>query len=121
MLDLAPRTERRLQKVAAREGVDADALINRLLEQTISFPADTSDAQKRAAVLAYIHLSDHEVARLHAPDIAHFDAQLAEAAKATPEEVAEDEAEWETYTHAMNETRRASGERSLYREETAAP
>lgn len=82
-----------------------------------SAPSDTTDDEKHAAVLAYITMPAEEIARLHAPDIARLDAQLAEAAHATPDDIAAADAQWQAHKKAMNDTRRANGERLLFSED----
>ena len=145
MLDLAPDIEKTVRDYAKREGLSESDYIARLvknaaLQATLAPQAtlvptpkdaqvpdaraawqkriDASDDEKRAKVLEYISLSKEEAILRHAPSIAWLDAQLAEAENATPEEIAEAEAEWADFKHSMNETRRADGERLLYPEET---
>ncbi len=124
-LELSPQTQSRIIEYAAAAGVNVDEYINRLLEraapkkapaQPTPYPVftDKSDDDKRAAVLAYINLPPEEIARRHAPGIAYLQAQLDVAANASPEEIAQADAEWEAHKQAMNENRRITGERLLY-------
>ena len=87
-----------------------------MLDLSTLTPQDATDDEKRAALLAYIASPAKEIARLHAPGIARWDAQLAEAANATPDEIVAADAQWQAHKKAMNETRRENGERLLFRE-----
>lgn len=131
-LELAPRTENILQEYAAREGVNADEAIIRLVEAASTHPRITtvdelnlrvlqaqaheaiSGEAQRAAFHALLSLPKEEIIRRNAPSTALLRAKLDAAANATPEEIAEAEAEWQAHTQAMNENRRATGERLIY-------
>lgn len=108
-LDLAPEAETILREFAAKEGITPGEYISRLLP-TISAP-------RRAPRLRV--LPREEAIALNAPSIARFDRQLAEAANATPEEIAEAQAEWEAFKKAINDVRRENGERLVYAEPDA--
>ena len=118
MLDLAPETEASLEQEAAREGVSVDTLVRRFLlpRPALAMPAVavTSGEEIRARFLALLALPKEEIVQRNAPSIALLEAQLANAAEATPEEIAEAESDWEAQKRNLNESRRATGERLLY-------
>jgi hypothetical protein len=122
-LDLNPEVESQVLERARAAGTTASEYIAGLLRRVTPTPVASlpatpgkSDAEKRAGVLAYLTRSKEEIARRNAPSIALLQAQIEEAEHATPEEIAEADAEWETFKRAMNDTRRATGERPLYLE-----
>ncbi len=92
-------------------GAEVDA--GTRLTQQVNTAWARQDAQL-AAVFAYINAPKEEIIRLHAADIAHFDAELAAAANATPEEIAQADAEWEEHKQRMNAHRAMSGARLLF-------
>lgn len=134
MIELAPEIEKTVREPARPEGLSESDYIARLVQNvgpqpkavTPPSPApnvstwhkftDTSDDEKRAKVLEYIGLSKKEAIRRNAPSIARFQAKLDEAAKASPEEIAQAEAEWEAFKEAMNASRRLTGERLFFPE-----
>jgi hypothetical protein len=96
-LDLNPEVESQVLERARAAGTTASEYIAGLLRRVTPTPVASlpatpgkSDAEKRAGVLAYLTRSK--------------------------EEIAEADAEWETFKRAMNDTRRATGERPLYLE-----
>ena len=118
MLDIAPETETILAQEAVREGVSVDTLIRRILvpRSVVALPAIAapSGEEMRLHFLALLALPKEEVVRLNAPSIARLEAQLAEAAHATPEEIDQAESEWEAHKRSLNENRRSTGEGLLY-------
>ena len=123
MLDLAPEIENTVREFAQKKGLSANDYVAYLLKtapapasRTQQIPRDYTDDEKRAKVLEYIRLSKEEAIQRNAPSVAHLSAELAEAESATPEEVAEAEAEWLTHKLSMNENRRVTGEALLYAE-----
>lgn len=95
MLDLSPETESRLLEYAAREGIDPDEALNRLLR---------SVTPRR---LEAVEAADNPMLQL-------LQKQLREAENATPEEVARADAEWQQFQLNLNETRRTNDERLLF-------
>lgn len=133
MLDLSPEVETLVRENAQSAGVTESEYIARLVSDAVQTPKPKelgvpalslqarlkkSDDEKRAKVLELLSLSKEEAIARNAPSIAFLSAQLAEAENATPEEVAEANAEWEAYKKSMNDNRRLTGERLLYLEET---
>jgi hypothetical protein len=118
-LDLNPEIESSVREYAAAEGISIDDLLARHFppRSQARLPRTSStDAEKRAAVQALARMTREEIARLNAASIAHLQAKLDAAANATPEEIAQAEAEWDTHKQAMNENRRITGERPVYPE-----
>jgi hypothetical protein len=129
MLDIAPGLEREFTERAEANGMNADEYLARLLSTDRSQPAvrhdppparwyapapDHSAESQRVAIHALLDLPREEVIRRNAASIARFDAQLAEAARATPEEVGQANAEWEAHKRSMNEHRAATAELPLF-------
>jgi hypothetical protein len=112
-LELNSQAETILRQEAEREGVS----INDLILRTFSKPRRKLGAVARFAPRLRV-LPPEEARRQNAASIAYTQAQLAEAEQAAPEEIAEAETEWQTFQHAMNASRRASGERLLYKEDS---
>ena len=122
MLDLAPEIENTVLEYAAYEGVSVNELMARTFPRrqpqsaqawAPPLPDHSADAQ-RAAIHALLALPKEEIARLNAPSTAMLRAQLEEAAKATPEEIARADAEWEEHKRRMNAHRAVTGERPLF-------
>ena len=89
-LELSPEIETTVREYAAAEGVSIDDLMARY------FPPRRVPAED--------------------PVLQFLNAQIAEAQNATPEQIAEADAEWRDFRQSMNANRQANGERLLYPE-----
>ena len=127
MLVLAPDVEKTVLESAQKEGLSPSDFVARLLHaqtqvqtptpKTLDIAPDTipnaapfirrgpTDDEKRAPVLEYINLSREETRKRNAPSIARLREKIAEAENATPEEIAEAEAEWLDFKRSLNENR----------------
>ncbi len=94
MLDLAPEIEQTVRDAAAREGVSVNDVVAR----------------------KFITSQPSKVMPVEDPIWALLREQVAEAANATPEEIAADEAGYREWQQNMDAPRRANGERLLFPE-----
>jgi 2-keto-4-pentenoate hydratase len=94
MMDLAPEIEKAVRDAAAREGVSVNELIGRKFAPTLPRQAGAAPVED--------------------PIWALLREQIAEAANATPEEVAADAAGYREWQQNMDAPRRANGERLLF-------
>ena len=135
-LDLKPEVENALREYAKEEGVSISDLLARTFAPRTaqaSQPQPKMDAMDAMDTSANPNVSHQAVASqiprkaprlqvlpreqakaLNAPSIARLQAQLAEGAKATPEEATQAEAEWQDFKQAMNANRSVTGERLLF-------
>ena len=133
ILDLKPEVENALREYAKEEGVSISDLLARTFAPRTAQagqPQPKMDAMDVPANPDIPHqavapqiprkaprlqvLPRQQAKALNAPSIARLQAQLAEGAKATPEEAAQAEAEWQDFKQAMNANRSATGERLLF-------
>ena len=132
-LDLKPEVENALREYAKEEGVSISDLLARTFAPRTT---PTGQPQPKMDVPANPDASHQELPRkaprlqvlprqqakaLNAPSIARLQAQLAEGAKATPQEAAQAEAEWQDFKQAMNANRSVTGERLLFPDTALSP
>ncbi len=128
MLDLAPTLEHTIAERAEANGMTTNEFLSKLIDGapmqlprvadeppawTAPAPDHSADTQ-RAALHALLSLPKEEIIRRNAHSIALLQAQLDEAAKATPEEIARADAEWEEHKRRMNAHRAEAGARPLF-------
>ena len=111
-LDLKPEVETALRDHAAERGVSISDLL------ALTFPPrrpsqNPSQSLPRKAPRLRV-LPREQAKALNAPSIQRLAAELAVGARATPDEAAHAEAEWQEFARALNENRRATGERLLF-------
>ena len=110
-VELAPEVETTLREYAAREGLTTSDYLARLL-RTVTLSQTIGLAPRKAPRL---HNVSHEQAiRLNAASVRRLDAELTDAEKALPQEIADAEAEWRSLAQSLNENRRDNGERLLF-------
>ena len=110
-LKLAPEIESAVRENATREGMNASDYIARLL-QIATPPAAVQPAPRQAPRLQVV--SPEQAIRRNAPSVRRLETELAEAQDATPDEIAEAQAEWQSLKQSLDENRRATGERPLF-------
>ncbi len=107
-LYLKPKVETALRDHAAEQGIS----ISELLARTFP-PRRPSPPLPRKAPRLRVLPREHAKA-LNAPSIQRLTAELADGADATPDEATHAEAEWQEFARALNDNRRATGERLLF-------
>ena len=107
-LELAPEIESKVIARAVRAGVTPSDYLARLLENA----EPPLPPGRQAPRIVPVSLTEGK--RLNATTSAWLEARLAEAENATPQEIAEANAEHNEFRKAMNANRRATGERILY-------